>query len=262
MWKIKEGSIPLIATAIHNGSSTRNDLIEQFALSPAERLREEDPHTGLWTRLPGAYSVVCHQSRFEIDLNRPREKAVYIRPEDAWNLVVWKNPLSSATISRSLAIWDSFYLEMKQLMEDVKSKYGGFIVFDLHSYNHQREGIGKPVADPVENPEINVGTGTMDRVFWAPLVERFISGLSRFNFEGRKLDVRENVRFKGGNFPKWIHDNFPSSGCALAIEVKKNFMDEWTGKVNEKRLKLIKKALESTVPGVLEELGKLLKSPR
>ena len=67
---------------------------------------------------------------------------------------------------------------------------------------------------------------------------------------------------KGGNFPKWIHDNFPSTGCALAIEVKKFFMDEWTGEVNDKRLKLLKRALESTVPGVLEELGHLLDLPR
>jgi hypothetical protein len=98
----------------------------------------------------------------------------------------------------------------------------------------------------------------MNRDNWAPLVDRFIDDLSRFDYRGRQLDVRENIRFRGGHFPGWIHKNFPNSGCALAIEVKKFFMDEWTGKPNENELNLIKEALSSTIPGVLEELKKLV----
>jgi hypothetical protein len=28
---------------------------------------------------------------------------------------------------------------------------------------------------------------------------------------------------------RFVHDNFPDTGCAVALEVKKFFMDEWTG---------------------------------
>jgi N-formylglutamate deformylase len=96
----------------------------------------------------------------------------------------------------------------------------------------------------------------MDRNFWSPIVDRFITDLRNFNFLGRNLDVRENLRFRGGNFPRWIHENFPKKGCALAIEFKKFFMDEWTGIPDNTQLKAIGNALQSTIPGILEELEK------
>ena len=71
---------------------------------------------------------------------------------------------------------------------------------------------------------------------------------------GRKLDVRENVKFKGGNQVQWLHENFSESGCGLAIEFKKFWMDEWTGEKDEEMVGELKKALASTVPGVLQEL--------
>jgi hypothetical protein len=104
---------------------------------------------------------------------------------------------------------------------------------------------------------VNLGSGTIDRNRWGPLVDRFRNDLRAFDFLGRHLDVRENVKFKGGNFSRWIHRTFPESGCSLAIEFKKFFMDEWTGKLDEQQGRAIRRALESTVPGVLDELRKL-----
>ena len=62
------------------------------------------------------------------------------------------------------------------------------------------------------------------------MIDRFIADLRAFDFMGRKLDVRENVKFKGGNQVKWLHENFAENGCGLAIEFKKFWMDEWTGR--------------------------------
>jgi hypothetical protein len=81
--------------------------------------------------------------------------------------------------------------------------------------------------------------------------------LGAFDFPGGRLDVRENVKFQGGNFSRWIHGKFPGTGCALAIEFKKFFMDEWTGKRDDALHAAIFKALQSTIPGVTEELGRL-----
>jgi len=145
---------------------------------------------------------------------------------------------------------------MKNLFSELVGKFDRFIVFDLHTYNHKRGGPDGPQSNPEENPEVNIGTGTMDRDFWSPAVDRFIADLRNFDFLGRKLDVRENVRFRGGNFPRWIHENFPQEGCALAIEFKKFFMDEWTGIPDLRQLAAISDALKSTVPGILEELEK------
>jgi N-formylglutamate deformylase len=174
-------------------------------------------------------------------------------------LQVWRVKPTAEIIERSLVEYDAFYTEVKRLLTGLAQQHGRFVVFDLHSYNHRREGPRSPIADPALNPEVNVGTGTMDRERWAPIVDRFITELRAVDFLGRRLDVRENVKFFGGQFPRWIHENFPESGCAIAIEFKKFFMDEWTGQPDPagKQLEAIRQALAATVPGVLEALKKL-----
>jgi len=143
------------------------------------------------------------------------------------------------------------------LFSELEKRFGRFVVFDIHSYNHRRNGPNSPPENPEENPEVNVGTGTMNREKWSPIVERFMDDLRSFDFLGRKLDVRENVKFKGGNMARWTHKNFSESGCVLALEFKKFWMDEWTGKPDKTQVEAIHQALASTVPGVLEELRKL-----
>jgi hypothetical protein len=52
-----------------------------------------------------------------------------------------------------------------------------------------------------------------------------------FDFNGRRLDVRENIAFEGrGEQTRFVHEHYPEHGCAIAIEFKKFFMDEWTGR--------------------------------
>lgn len=256
IWQLQERETPLLAAAIHNGHLVRDEVLEIFGLSEAERLREEDPWTGTWTQLGGS-SVIGLRSRFEIDLNRPRDQAVYREREDAWGLEVWVDGIPESLVERSLGEYDRFYSEMERLLTRKAARHGRFVVYDLHSYNHRRDGPGSPPADQEKNPDINVGTGTMNRSLWTPLVDRFIDDLRSFDYFGRQLDVRENVRFRGGNFPRWIHQTFPAAGCALAIEVKKIFMDEWTGEADPTRVEKIHEAILATVPGVLDELSRL-----
>jgi hypothetical protein len=72
----------------------------------------------------------------------------------------------------------------------------------------------------------------MDKKLWAPLVDCFVDATSRADFLGRRLDVRENVRFTGGYLARWVHATYPETGCALALEWKKLYMDEWTGRAD------------------------------
>ncbi len=124
--------------------------------------------------------------------------------------------------------------------------------YDLHTYNHRRDGPGGPTADAAGNPEVNIGTGTLDRGRWGAVVDRFVTGLSAFDFLGRRLDVRENVKCRGGNFPRHVNQRFGDRGVAIAIEFKNFFMDEWTGARDEATSNAIRSALRATVPGVLE----------
>jgi len=258
IWKLEKGDGPLVATANHDGHEIRPDLKKFLFISEKERLREEDPFTGRWTEMAETRVIGTH-SRFEVDLNRPREKAVYLKPEDAWNLKVWNTKLPDEEVEQSLSEYDAFYAEIDKLLSEKKEHYGHFVVFDLHSYNHLRDGQAGIPADPALNPEVNIGTGTMDREYWAPVVDGFINALADFDYLGRRLDVRENIRFRGGNFPRWIHQNFPETGCALAIEFKKFFMNEWTGEPDPIQLEMIRKALISTIPAVLDALNGLKK---
>lgn len=249
-------SVPLVATAIHDGHKLRKEVAEIMALNEDERLREEDPFTGEWITI-GNTQIIATQSRFQVDLNRPREKAVYQKPEDAWGLKVWKNQPSKELVTRSLEEYDAFYRDVYRLFTDLEKQFGYFVIFDLHSYNHRRDGADGLPADTEANPEVNIGTGTMDRSKWGSLLDRFITDLHDFNFNNRHLDVRENVKFKGGQFSRWIHQTFPNSACSISVEFKKFFMDEWSGKPDQQQLETIKLALQSTIPGVLAELQKL-----
>ncbi len=254
MFLLVEAPGQLIATAIHNGHDVRPEVAEQLAISEADRLREEDPFTGLFAGVSDT-RIVLNTSRFEVDLNRPRDNAIYKGQEDTWGHKVWKEIPSSEVIKRSLEKYDHFYSCARKIISDKIQRFGRILVFDLHSYNHMRNGPSGTPADPKANPDLNVGTGTMDRAKWALVVDTFIAELSSYNFMGRNLDVRENVKFKGANFPRWVHKSFPESGCALALEFKKFFMNEWTGKPDMKMIDSIKKALRAVVPSVLEALN-------
>ena len=247
---------PLIGAAVHDGHEARPEVCAHFRLDDAGRLREEDPFTGAMARLLPRHVVGFH-SRFELDLNRPREKAVYRIPSDAWGLDVWKADLPDDVAAGSMALYNAFYDELRVELEKVRQSFGNFVVYDLHSYNHRRDGADGAPANPDENPEVNIGTKTLNDPKFRPLIERLMSDLSAFDFGGRQLDVRENVKFGGGQFSKWIHDEFPHNACSIAIEWKKFWMDEWSGEPDEAQRDLIRLALLSTFEGAREELGKL-----
>jgi hypothetical protein len=181
-----------------------------------------------------------------------------LTPDDAWGLNVWNSELPPEIAVRSQAGYDAFYAALRELYSRLAASHRRFIVFDLHTYNHRRDGPGSPEADPLANPQVNVGTGTMaDRSVWAPVIDRFVADLSAFEFPTGPLDVRENIRFRGGHHGLWAHETFSDAACVLSIEVKKFFMDEWTGEVDQLLHREVGRALDSTVPGVLEELARL-----
>jgi N-formylglutamate amidohydrolase len=241
----------LVTASIHSSHAVRDELEPLLALTGEERLREEDPYTDLFGDFAAA-RIKGNKSRFEIDLNRTREKAVYLSPEDAWGLKVWKSEPALEIVERSLNEYDQFYLAAGEFLKRVASEKHPVILLDIHSYNHRRLGPGAPVDDPALNPEINIGTGTMrDRDQWADIVECCTRSLREYDFLGRHLDVRENVRFKGGWFPQWIHRNFPDTVCCLSLEVKKFFMDEWTGQPDWQQIEAVRFMFKSAADDLL-----------
>ncbi|MGB4593381.1 MAG: N-formylglutamate amidohydrolase [Coriobacteriia bacterium] len=221
----ERGEGPIVAVALHAGHALRDELAALSVLGDDARLREEDPCTGEWTRCAPT-RVVVDRSRFEVDCNRPRERAVYRVPEDAWDLHLWSDALADDIAARSLELYDAFYSEMRALLADIVSEYGYAVVLDLHSYNHRRSGPDGAPAPRDENPDVNLGTGHLDRTRWGAVAEECLGTLREALVDA---DVRENVKFRGGHLSHWVAKEFGGAVCVLAIEFKKTYMDEWTG---------------------------------
>jgi N-formylglutamate amidohydrolase len=247
------GHKPLVATAIHQGHALRPGLKPYINLYEQERLREEDPYTGSWT-LIAPTQIVCFHSRFQVDLNRPREKAIYEKPEDAWGLSVWNTDLPQGEKMLSLGEYDGFYDSVKRLLDSMIERFGYCIIYDIHSYNAIRDG---KEGSAVQNPEINIGTANMNREIWGEVVEAFMDDLRSFDLGGHSLDVRENVKFKGGYFTQWIYEQYGDRCCPIAIEMKKFFMDEVTGIPYPNMLVWVGQALQATTINLFENAEKI-----
>ena len=244
--------------AIHDGSEIRSDLKPLLAVSQQDRRREEDAFSSLWTTFAPT-RVVGKRSRFEVDLNRRRHRAIYLTPDDAWGLKVWKQQPSQEAIELSLALYDAFYQRMRTLFDELANRHGQFFVYDLHSYNHQRGGPDAPLDPAADNPQINLCTGGMDLGRCGAVVDRVEEALLAFDYPNGQLDVRRNVRFRATRFSRWVHENYPGVGISLAFEISKFYMNEWTGQPNIRLLLAITDALQATAGPACEAM-KLLRT--
>jgi N-formylglutamate amidohydrolase len=77
---LEEGDGPIVATAIHAGHALHPEIAALIALDEAIRMHEEDPFTAQLARVAPTRLIALR----EVDLNRPRERAVYRGPADAW----------------------------------------------------------------------------------------------------------------------------------------------------------------------------------
>lgn len=252
-FEVIKGNSPVIAAAIHDGHYIRQELRDYLDLLPNERMREEDPYTGYLTEV-APNRIVVNISRFEVDMNRPRDKAVYKQPSDAWGLHVWNKSLPQPLLDRSLTQYDQFYHVVQDLLVHIIGQHGFFLLLDLHTYNYRRNPEAEDNAE--DSPEINVGTESLPRK-WHAAKDQFMRQLASEPINGAMPDVRENVRFKGGEFSRWVNSNFGAFGFALAIEFKKVFMDEWTGRVDIHHLESIKAALTEAIPAVQSQAQRI-----
>jgi N-formylglutamate deformylase len=252
-WDIVVGEGPVIATAIHDGHAVRDSLLPHMSIDEAQRLREEDPMTGVLASV-GDTRIQVRTSRFQVDLNRPRERAVSTDPADTWGLRVWRGPLPQDQLQDSLAIHDRFYAMVRELVERELARWGLLLVLDIHSYNHRRDGADAPPADPGANPDIDLGVTTLDRELWGDVVDRFADTLRSHRAGGREPDVRENVRYPdGGHFPEWLYATYGPDVCTITLEYKKIYMDEWTAQADIAVIEDLRAGLQAAVDAVRPE---------
>lgn len=225
-YNVRKADSAYWAFAIHDGHHISPVLEEYYQLNEEERLREEDPHTGCMVELT-CNQFIVHTSRFQLDINRKLEEAIYRSPDMAWGLQVYKE-LPPASLLQQLADdYQSIYAKIDQWIEETIAQHGYFIAFDVHSYNAKRQGPDE-IVDEVSNPQINLGTLYNDEK-WRPVIDQFMASISANQLLDQNIDIRENVKFKGGQLAQHLLRKYGDKGCVLSVEFRKDFMDEWTG---------------------------------
>lgn len=226
-WNITQGGGQIITTSIHAGHHVRLELQPWLEMDEKGRLREEDPMTDYFLSVADN-NIRANRSRFEVDLNRPREGCISADPEDTWGLKIWREDLPAEQMDNSRLIHDAFYTEARAMCDHLIAKHGRIFLIDLHSYNHRRKGPDGEHEPMPENPDIDLGATTLNKDIYGDLLERFTRKLRSVPLLGQTPDVRENKRFPdGGNFPEWLAEIYGDKACILTLEYKKVFMDEW-----------------------------------
>ena len=253
-WDVQRGGGgPVLATAVHAGHAIRDELRPFLAISEADQRREEDPMTGIWSTV-GDDAFRNYTSRFQCDLNRSRETAIYETPDDAWGLTVWDRQPPDAMKARSLAVWDRYYETMAGWIEGLIAEHGRVLVMDIHSYCHRRDGPDAAPAPQEDNPDIDLGVTTMDQDRFPGLLEAFeeaLRGVPVLGAQGQRgeagpMDVRRNVRYPdGGHWPEWVHATYGDRVATITLEVKKFYMDEWTGDAHLPVVEDVRMAMEA-----------------
>jgi len=246
---IQKVDSPFWAFAIHDGHLVDPSLTSYLKINESERLREEDPYTALMAELPINQFIVA-SSRFQLDLNRKILDAVYLKPEQAWGLTVWKEILPAEIVQKMYAEHILIYKQIEELIDQTIQKFGYFVLYDIHSYNCKREGPTQAINKETD-PEINLGTAHIDPR-WQELIQNLKTCISRDKLYNGPTDIRENIKFKGGYLSQRINKLHGDKGCVISFEFRKDFMDEWTATPDLQKVTSCKQVLLNSI-GVLNK---------
>lgn len=208
--------VPYVCGAVHDGHQFRKELWENCLHTEYERWYEEDPETKNMVISHPILIAGC-DSRFEYDLNRDPENAVF---ETAWGKQLWRIALPEAQKEKSLKKHTNFYKVVHALISKIEEKFGVCILYDMHSYNWKRWDR--------EVPTWNLGTSNIDNDRFRDQVESWRQALSTIKLPHNiKQTAKINDTFQGnGYFLKYITSNFKNT-LVLATEIAKVYCDEY-----------------------------------
>jgi len=212
--------------SMHSGHRVRKEILEILAVSEEDRYREEDP---FMDRFISDFPIrICgRDSRFEYDLNRNPYRSLYDYDKPQWGLKVWNRELTEEERLRSIKKHREFHALLEMVCRYLLKQHKYALLFDMHAYCYQREK--KQTWQEDERPEINIGTGAVNRKIFDPAITCFKSNLRRTKIDDRPLRISENEIFSGGYLSRHLSRIFNERLLVLALEYKKIFMDEWTG---------------------------------
>jgi hypothetical protein len=245
---IARAYVPYVATAIHAGHHLRESLAQKCLLNPLERKFEEDPYTeDMILGLP----IVLYglDSRYEYDLNRNPDHAVY---DKAWGKDVWKPALTEEERDESLRKHMNYYKVFTTMVQKLESLYGICIVFDMHSYNHERLGSDTPL--------FNIGTENVDTARFGDYIAQWQRELSLIDLGIVKTQCNIDDVFKGRGYQAvFIREHHPNT-LIFPTEVKKVYQhpenSEPYPEIIEKLSRQLSTAILNTVSMIVKDHSK------
>lgn len=228
--------VPYICGAVHDGHQFRKELWDNCLHTAYERWYEEDPETKAMVASHPIVIAGC-DSRFEYDLNRDPENAVF---ETAWGKQLWEQPLPKEQQETSLKKHANFYKVVHALVGQIESKFGAAIVYDMHSYNWKRWDR--------EVPTWNLGTTNVDQVRFESTIASWRQILSETVLPNAiKSTAAINDTFQGnGYFLKYITQNFKNT-LVLATEIAKVYCDEYHQVIYPEVVSAVEKHLRTNI---------------
>ncbi len=228
--------VPYVCGAVHDGHQFRKELWENCLHTEYDRWFEEDPATKEMIKNHPIVIAGC-DSRFEYDLNRDPENAVY---NDAWGKKLWKSPLTQSQKEKSLQKHANFYKVVNCLITKLEELHRAVVVYDIHSYNWKRWDREVPV--------INLGTKNIDNHRYGDMVENWRASLSLLQLPYNiKATSKINDTFQGnGYFLKYITQHFGYT-LVLATEFKKIYCDELNQIIFPEVVDAIEKQLQEKI---------------
>jgi hypothetical protein len=222
---------PAVVTAIHDGHDIPEEIARDLLVTEEQRRFEEDPFTGTIAD-SFAVSLTMHHSRYYYDINRRPEQCIY---QEAWGQKIRGGAPSRQQEQAILDLHGSYYRVLDLLVGPLEQRFTGCVVYDLHSYNYSRL--------PGDPPLFNVGTHYIDRDRFRPLLDLLMDGLRSIELPGVINRVAMDEVFAGKGYQAdYLSNNHPNSLC-IPIEIKKVFMDEVTGMVNDSRFDRLRRGL-------------------
>lgn len=237
-----EKYVPFVCGAVHDGHQFRKSLWDNCLHTEYDRWYEEDPFTKQMVQSLPIVIAGC-DSRFEYDLNREPERAIY---EDAWGKQLWKSPLSSNEKDISLNKHTNFYRVVNALISKLETEFQKILVFDMHSYNWKRWEREVPVW--------NLGTININQPRFGSLTHIWSGMLGEMQLpNGVRSTSKINDTFQGnGYFLKYITGNFGNT-LVLATEIAKVYCDELTGIVYPEMVHAVELQFKSLIPEMVNK---------
>ncbi|MFH1263472.1 MAG: N-formylglutamate amidohydrolase [Pseudomonadota bacterium] len=241
---------PLIGLAVHAGSRIREELQSKMGIEAEERKYDEDTYSDYFIA-DFPVQLIGLDSRYEYDVDRKREQAIYLKPFQCWGRKVWQTPPTKEEMEISYQKYDEAHELIDFFVNESIMKFGKATVLDVHTYSHKRPLYG---ARTSTLPVFNVGTTKLDRKSHTKAIDQLLADLKGVQLNGAAVTVAENDVFKGdGAIISALAPKYPAA-LIVPLDIKKVFMDETSGKVDETIAQQIRASLAPII-------GKLASNP-